>query len=75
VAATSNWVTNAIITQIFGTINTIPICSVLVWVVAAFLTTACWFFVYLGVPETKGKSQAEIQALFGSKKTGHEPLI
>jgi SP family galactose:H+ symporter-like MFS transporter len=67
VAATSNWVTNAIITFVYGSINTIPICTVLVWVVAATLTTIFWFFAYLVLPETKGKSQAEIQALFRDK--------
>jgi hypothetical protein len=46
-----------------------------VWVVAATLTTFCWFFVYLVVPETKGKSQAEIQALFEDKKDSQILLI
>jgi sugar porter (SP) family MFS transporter len=75
IAATSNWLANAIIIQVYGSIEKIAICSVLVWVVAATLTTFCWFFVYLVVPETKGKSQAEIQALFEDKKDSQILLI
>lgn len=76
VAGTANWVTNAILSQIFASINTIPICSVLVWLVFATFTIGCWFFVFLKVPETKGRSQAEIEELFNpGKNSSKEPLL
>jgi hypothetical protein len=64
VAAMINFVTNATVTFIYGSVSSMVLCNTLIWIVIAVLKTIFRFFIYFVLPETKGKSQAKIQALF-----------
>uniref|UniRef100_A0A336LI37 Facilitated trehalose transporter Tret1 n=1 Tax=Culicoides sonorensis TaxID=179676 RepID=A0A336LI37_CULSO len=62
-----NWTLVFVVTQTFGPLNDSIGGSFTFWLFALFMLI-CTFFVFIKVPETKGKTNAQIQAILSGKK-------
>jgi len=67
IAVMFNWTLVFIVTQTFGPLNASIGSAATFWLFSGFMVLAT-LFVAIKVPETKGKSNAEIQAILGGKK-------
>lgn len=66
IAVMFNWTLVFVVTQTFGPLNDSIGSAATFWLFASFMVL-CTFFVAIKVPETKGKTNAQIQAILGGK--------
>lgn len=62
VSTTANWLSNYVVSQLFLTLISTSIGKVLTFVGLSLFCIAGWFFVYILLPETKGRPCEEIIA-------------
>lgn len=62
-----NWTLVFVVTQTFGPLNDSIGGAMTFWLFALFMVI-CTFFVFIKVPETKGKTNAQIQAILSGSK-------
>lgn len=62
-----NWTLVFVVTQTFGPLNDTIGSAMTFWLFALFMLI-CTFFVFIKVPETKGKTNAQIQAILSGAK-------
>ena len=60
ISTTTNWVTNYFVSQLFLTLMKTPLSRVLTFSSISIFALLAWIFVYLLIPETKGRTIEDI---------------
>lgn len=68
VSTTANWIANFIVSMSFLTMMSTPTGQVYAWIIISFFATFTWFWVFIRLPETKGKKLEDIILLFKGPK-------
>lgn len=72
-STTANWVANFAVSLTFATVISFRVGNILVWIFLAGFGVLSWFWVYILLPETKGKSLEEILCMFDTKEVTKNP--
>jgi len=75
VSTATNWIFNIIVSMTFLSVTESAPGQVAAWLVYAGFGVAAWGWVFLLLPETKGKSLPEILQLFGVESSIETQLL